>query len=510
MVVKPLEEGTLHYTYPRRVSPELQSNPIQSNPMPSLFFLEIFFLWCAIQFGCVVVKRKSFLTTMNQSAYLSQTLWDYRDSCDFTDLTLACKDGSLQAHSAMLAGFIASFGISITSTMDVPEFLFLPELTISEVQKSLEAIYFPIGTQNIQRPEEKTPASIENVESDCADDIEDNFDSVQFSAIAVDESEELEIQVVNFVVSSDKKASEHPQKLDNLNKRDKKQHACLLCNKVFKFKSLLTYHTKIRYCIKNSLQNKRENICHVCKKVIKGKRKLFNHIQRHDGIKPIYNFKCGHCRLGFQAEESLKKHTLEDHSGVEYKCSNCPLKFKNKEGKRCHEKRQHAVKIIPCEKCSQMFSAKQYRNAHIKKVHEKVSNKLCTVCGEGFSHIPTYEAHINRHTNYRPFTCEVCLKGFLIKSHLRTHFQLHTLPYKCERCFKCFNSRSHLKDHTRKDHYGLKSECRFHCGWQAAHRSSVTRHETKYCKLNPVPNAPFTIAIGTANKLTLQRFHVKR
>ena len=34
------------------------------------------------------------------------------------------------------------------------------------------------------------------------------------------------------------------------------------------------------------------------------------------------------------------------------------------------------------------------------------------------------------------------------------------------------------------------------------------RHEGQ-CKLNPIPNAPYSVARGTANKFTLANFHAK-
>ena len=40
-------------------------------------------------------------------------------------------------------------------------------------------------------------------------------------------------------------------------------------------------------------------------------------------------------------------------------------------------------------------------------------------------------------------------------------------------------------------------------------RSTIAfRHECG-CKRNPIPNAPYTISNGTANKLTLAKFHAK-
>ena len=172
-----------------------------------------------------------------------------------------------------------------------------------------------------------------------------------------------------------------------------------------------------------------------------------------------------------------------------------------------HEYKQHTEKTIQCGQCDQLFAKEYYRKVHINSSHTKENNKMCNYCGERFWDKTTFQAHVNRHTGFRPFECDVCQKTFLVKNHLTTHSKLHTLPFKCNVCEKGFIYSAHLKDHIRKVHEGIRTDCRFGCGWQAAHRRAVQRHEIQYCKLNPVPNAPYTVAMGTENKLILQKFH---
>ena len=279
---------------------------------------------------------------------------------------------------------------------------------------------------------------------------------------------------------------------------------CNLCEKICSSLFVLNGHQR-------NVHDNTEHTCHLCNKKIKGKRNLYNHFKRHEGVKSTYKYKCTLCTDGqFQAEETLQKHIKDCHSGIKYKCLQCPLGFQSKKARRGHENIHHAEKTVPCGQCDQMFARKAYRKVHIKTYHtRKKEDKICTLCGEAFWDKVTFEAHGNRHTNNRLHECEICGKTFLVQSHLKSHFKVHTLPHKCDKCDKGYKDVSLLRDHVRKVHEGLKIECRFGCGWQAADKRAVYRHETQYCKLNPLPNAPYSIAIGTANKLTLQNFHAK-
>ena len=83
------------------------------------------------------------------------------------------------AHSAMLAGFFTSFGISFSSIADVPECLLLTDLTTSEVKQTLEAIYLQSDTKVYPNILERTSDFVKQELSVYGDETKVNIDSVK-------------------------------------------------------------------------------------------------------------------------------------------------------------------------------------------------------------------------------------------------------------------------------------------------------------------------------------------
>ena len=50
---------------------------------------------------------------MDQTKFLSKTLWQFSEVSAFTDLVLVCKDGEVSMHSPMLASVFSKFGFNL-------------------------------------------------------------------------------------------------------------------------------------------------------------------------------------------------------------------------------------------------------------------------------------------------------------------------------------------------------------------------------------------------------------
>ena len=50
---------------------------------------------------------------MDQTKFLSKTLWQFSEVSAFTDLVLVCKDGEVSVHSPMLASVFSELGFNL-------------------------------------------------------------------------------------------------------------------------------------------------------------------------------------------------------------------------------------------------------------------------------------------------------------------------------------------------------------------------------------------------------------
>jgi len=219
---------------------------------------------------------------------------------------------------------------------------------------------------------------------------------------------------------------------------DDRSHLCTTCGMAFKTKATLKGHSVIHTDIEFS--------CTKCDKSFKTSERLKRHDKRH--LKEEYAllgkplFTCSHCSEGFFSEYQYKKHKISTHR----------LATENSKGD------------YKCTHCDEVFHTRPQLVKHLNKEHKDTSlgNTTCDVCGATFTRAVALRTHLQIHTNSYSIKCGECGKGFSCESLLQRHEYKHLdeAQFNCDECQKCFRDPGSLRVHKRK-HAILKGESAF-------------------------------------------------
>lgn len=80
---------------------------------------------------------------------------------------------------------------------------------------------------------------------------------------------------------------------------------------------------------------------------------------------------------------------------------------------------------------------------------------VCNVCQILCSTNHELQIHKRKHTDERPYKCDLCPVGFKSQSNLNRHkntYHSNARPYMCPLCYKDFIRSDHLKNHIRDKH----------------------------------------------------------
>lgn len=177
-----------------------------------------------------------------------------------------------------------------------------------------------------------------------------------------------------------------------------------------------------------------------------------------------YIFKCTKpgCLAKFRQEETFQKH-IQCHvpNSYEFRCPECSQKFLRWKGARYHMWKKHEIDmdLLACDECD------SYRTDTLHKLR----------------------LHKQIHSDDKPYTCDVCGKGFRQISQMRNHQTIHsehrdTDPAKwyttkeCEVCKRVFANQKCMKVHMLAVHAKVRPFMCTHCGYTTTRKAMLQLH----------------------------------
>ena len=131
------------------------------------------------------------------------------------------------------------------------------------------------------------------------------------------------------------------------------------------------------------------------------------------------------------------------------KCPTIKEFYKNSEMTEMKENKPPIVDQFKCDKCDKVFSKSKYLRQHNRNLHQKQHRLNQFECDRAFNYRKGLSTHIsNVHPKYL-HTCGTCGNTFKTKGTLKRHKIIHMeeKPFSCEICGKGFTQNSNMKNH---------------------------------------------------------------
>ena len=113
------------------------------------------------------------------------------------------------------------------------------------------------------------------------------------------------------------------------------------------------------------------------------------------------------------------------------------------------------------EICGKVLTSKPHLKRHA--ITHNPPTVPCPICGKIFSHQENVVRHVKTihvSDDQKKYQCEICCKGFIVKTTLEDHMNWHNnvKPYKCELCPNSYRNQSNLLAHQKKKHVNEDAE----------------------------------------------------
>ena len=334
---------------------------------------------------------------------------------DFTDVTLACENGSsLQAHKVILSSCSEFFskilkqnpsphplvylqGVSIEDLNILKRFMYIGRTHVKMDQiesfmnvsrrflnQPLEKDTFtsrnPLnegrvdfmskpGKQKIEDPaQKKETLKLEKTKSHPSDP-ESAIKSTVLEELSgvLTNIESLSCPQCDFRCESKKVLKRH-----NYKKHLNQNLPCTEsgCGKILKNRGSLQGHVKNKHVGRTN-----QYLCDECDYSSKWFSCLQDHIKRHTGNL----IQCPQCEYKCTQNNMLKRHMESKHNVAEYKCEKCDQTTRTKKMMRFHVSKVHEGVRFSCDLCNHKATNPYNLENHKKRLHDQIEI-ICTFC----------------------------------------------------------------------------------------------------------------------------------
>ena len=190
--------------------------------------------------------------------------------------------------------------------------------------------------------------------------------------------------------------------------------------------------------------------------------------------------KCRHCSYSSKRRWNLSRHLRRRHS---------PEKSKLAAEASAEEGRPQSSQM--CDQCGRTFVSRFGFSVHMRSKHLLTFKHVCQVCGKGFNVKSHYTTHVTSHVAKGRYACPVCgdlfRKRVLFRRHMRVeHAERCQVRCSVEGCSKTFSSVACMKSHVQGVHKQRRTTLCHLCGRAFKWRSSLLYHRRKDCKTRPI------------------------
>jgi len=404
---------------------------------------------------------------------IQDTVWEFQQCSQFTDLVLAGWDGSVPVHKAMLAEVFQVLGTDAQDT----ECLIVPGVEVAVLEEALKDLYFKADSKKLlsvvfssittvkdeQVPEE---ATCEVKEESCSKDDEEEEQQAS-THVNLDVCKE-DNSVSKNIPKNSVYNPEHPKHIEKM-KTLTCNHCGYLAPKPWRLKKHITWnHEKLKF------------ECNYCdfktgtlKDLLSHKNELHPHWKLERRRKPKL---CDQCDFSSESKKSLEFHKRKEH-GINYPCEECEKVFLTQEKFEVHKNYAHDKNIYNCEECSYSTKNKWSISKHYK-LHHTDERFYCDQCDFVSRTKISLKNHIDVKHEGKRFFCEQCEYSALYSGGLKRHIKrVHEgVTYQCEFCEHKATTRSNLKLHIDAKHLGIKYPCDL-CDYQASQPGCLKIHK---------------------------------